>query len=362
MTPTAACKTPIKRGKESAMKIEDFKFARNRSVKQENHEVFAEEIIDSLTPPCSDRELRRIVEKISAEANQVGAAYWQEKQSELEAARADKNLFDAQAQERFSRLEKAERELEAQRASRGSLILAAILLACVVACVVADFTPTWNTLPYVLEIKKHSIEGVLLALAPAVAVAILKVVIGTLVWDRWHAARSHPSLAVRIAGWVLIAIFMLPVGGLTIYTMSIIAPAREEVVKARQNLDLTVGETPEPVDMNKIDRAILWVSITAAVNGALFFLIGMKELNTAYWRSLLAVLFLRSHQRSLKGRQSQAEARLNTLQEAREHIDERVQEVVEAYRSRLLILLERALKRPRHSRPYLQKANEILAE
>lgn len=344
------------------MKIEDFKFTRNKSAKKESHEVFAEEIIDSLTPPCSDRELRRIVEKINAEANQVGAAYRQEKLSELEAARADKNIFDAQTQEHGSRLGKAEQELEAKRASRGSLILAVILLACVIACVVADFTPTWNTLPYILEIKKHSIEGVLLALAPAVAVAILKVVIGTLVWDRWHAARSHPSLTVRIAGWVLIAVFMLPVGGLTIYTMSIIAPAREEVVKARRNLDLPEGEKPEPVDMKKIDRAILLVSITAAVNGALFFLIGMKELNTAYWRILLAVLFLRSRQRSLKGQQSQAEARLNTLQEAWEDFDERVQEVVEAYRNRLLILLEQALKRPHQLRPYLRRVNEILAE
>jgi hypothetical protein len=228
--------------------------------------------------------------------------------------------------------------------------------------VVADFTPTWNTLPYILEIKKHSIEGILLALAPAVAVAILKVIIGTLVWDRWHAARSHPSRAVRIAGWMLIAVFMLPVGGLTVYTMSIIAPAREEVVKARRNLDLLEGEKPEPVDMKKIDRAILWVSITAAVNGALFFLIGMKELNTAYWRILLAVLFLRSRQRSLKGQQSQAEARLNTLQEAWEHIDERVQEVIDAYRSRLLILLEQALKRPHQLRPYLRRVDETLAE
>lgn len=342
------------------MKIEGFKIASNRSERKERHALFAEEIIDSLAPPCSDRELRRIVEKINAEGNQVGTAYRQEKLSELESARADKNLLDARAQEYCSRLEKGERELQAMQVSRGSVILAAILLACVIACVVADFAPTWNTLPYVLEIKKYSIEGILLALAPAVAVAILKIVIGTLVWDRWYAARSHPSRAVRIAGWVLIAAFMLPVGGVTIYTMSIIAPAREEVVKARRNLGLMEGEKPEPVDMKKIDRAILWVSITAAVNGALFFLIGMKELNTAYWRILLTVLFLRVRQRSLKEKQLQAGARLNALQEAWEHIDERVQEVIEAYRSRLLILLERALRRPPQLRPYLQRVNEIL--
>lgn len=291
----------------------------------------------------------------------MGAAYRQEKNAEFEAVRADKNLLDSHAQEHRSRLEKAGQELEAKRANRGSLILAAILLACVVACVFADFTPTWSTLPYILDIRKHSVEGIMLALAPAVAVAILKVVISTLIWDRWRAARSHPSLKVRVAGWALIALFLIPVGGLTIYTVGVIAPAREEVVKARRNLDLPEGAKPEPVDWKKIDRSILWVSITAAINGALFFLIGMNELNTAYWRILLAVLLLRFRQRRLKKKQSRTEARLNTLQDAWEHIDDRVREIIEAYRSRLLIFLEQALRRQHQSRSYLQRVNEILA-
>lgn len=159
----------------------------------------------------------------------------------------------------------------------------------------------------------------------------------------------------------MITLFLLSIGWLNIHTLSAIAPAREEVVKAKRNLDLPEEVKPEPVDWKKIDQAIFWVSMAAAINGALLFVIARKELNTAYWRALLAVLLLRFRQRGLKRKQLLAEARLNTLDEALKHIDERVQEVIEAYRSRLLILLEQALRRPHQLRPCLQRASEILA-
>jgi hypothetical protein len=116
------------------MKIENFTFAGNRSAREGNREVFAEEIIDSLTPPCSDRLVRRIVEKVNAEANQLGAAYRQEKQAVLEIAKAGKGCLDARVQEQGDRLKEAAQEFAAKRADRGSLIVFAFLSLCLVVC------------------------------------------------------------------------------------------------------------------------------------------------------------------------------------------------------------------------------------
>lgn len=343
------------------MKIENYRFVKNQLAKDRSRDIFAEEIIDSLTPPCSDREKRHIAEMINAEANQLGAAYRQEKLAPLGAVKAEKDYLDARVREQGDRLKEAEQEFADKRASRGSLIVFTFLSLCLVVCLVAEASLTRNTLPYILDVKRNSFEGWMLALVTVAAVGTLEIVIGTLIWNRWHVARSHKSLAVRIAGWLLISCFLLSIGWLNIHTLSAIAPAREEVVKLQRNLDLPEEVKPEPVDWKKIDAAIFWVSMAAAINGALLFLIATKELNTAYWRILLAVLLLRFRQRRLKKKQSRAEARLNTLQDAWEHIDERVHEIIEGYRSRLLIRLDQALKGPHQLRPYLQRVNEILA-
>jgi hypothetical protein len=149
-------------------------------------------------------------------------------------------------------------------------------------------------------------------------------------------------------------------GAMATYTVYVIAPAREEVVKARRNLELPPGVQPEPIDWEKINRAVLWVSVAAALNGALFALVIFKELNTAYWRTLGLLWWLRFQRRGLTDGHAQAEKNWQALLDDWQQIDKHVAEVSAAHRSRLLLRLEQVLKRPPQIRTARARVDEIL--
>jgi hypothetical protein len=323
-------------------------------------ELWAEQMIASLQPPCSPRLIDQLVATINAEAARVGSNYRQQKKAELAAAQTDKTAWDTQVEEHRSWYKDVADEYQEKRKDRGSLFLVALLLPCLVACLVAEYSLTLNTLPYILDIRKDSFEAMMLSLITVAAVASLKIVLGLLIWDRWLTARSHTSLWVRIAGWVLLVAFLLPVGAMATYTVYVIAPAREEVVKARRNLELPPDVRPEPVDWEKINRAVLWVSVAAAVNGALFALVIFKELNTGYWRTLGLLGCLRWRRRKLTAGQTQAEKNCQALLDDWQQIDKHVAEISDAHRARLMLRLEQVLKRPPQIRAARERVDEIL--
>jgi len=332
-------------------------------------QVFAEELIRSLQTPCTEAEVSRINRMIEVEAAQLDETCRHEARTEMEAARLNHSRRRKEAQDHRLSVERRKSEFEKAESNRGSFILMLIAITFFCSCMVAEWDITWETLPYVLSVKKYSFTGVMLSLAPVTGLAILKVAFAILVWEPYQKARSEVSASPRKAPRIVMAVFLIAVGAFTLITLAKVAEARSEIGRLKEQARIEsrtgAGESDKKVaaDWNKINRAVYIVSICLAINGAIFFLIGLTELNriTAYVRSLVLLVSLRNWQRWLESGAARAETHLVEKTNAWENIDERAKNSAEYYRQRLSLILEQALKRPRKAQSYRELVAERLA-
>jgi hypothetical protein len=323
-----------------------------------SRQVYLEDLIEILPAPFSEAQVESLSRMAEIESEQAGEAYRQEQQLELETARAAKKRI-AVLLEGNRRLCEETQKFRPAWTDILKCLTGLFSLTAFTACLVAEFVLTWATLPYILDVERSSFAGIMLALAPTAAMAILKVIFEITVWNVWETARVHQSIRVRTLGWLLIVAFLFSVGTLTVYTVSVIAPAREEVVKILQEPDPAAGQEAQEVDWEKIHRAVFWVSICAAVDGAVFYLIAIKELNILV--HLWSLSSLRRKRRELLKESSDAEAQVKTLEEAWEQIAERTGRVAAHCRERLLLLVELARRRPRPAGSFRERVDESYA-
>jgi hypothetical protein len=318
-----------------------------------------ENLVKTLPVPFSDVEMNCLARMAEIESEQAGERYRQEQKFALEAARADKKRIAVLLEGNRRLCEETKKLLGPAWLDALKSFTALFSLLGFTACLVAEFVLTWATLPYILDVDRNSFAGIMLALAPTVATAILKVIFEITVWNVWETARAHRSIRIRILGWLLIVAFLLSVGALTVYMVSVIAPAREEVVKILQEPDPSADQEAQQVDWEKIHRAVFWVSICAAVDGAVFYLIALKDLNI--FIHMLRLRSLRTQRRKLLKEMSDAEAQVKTLEEAWEQIAERTGRVIGHCRERLLLVVEQARRRPHQQRPFRERVDESYA-
>ena len=160
---------------------------------------------------------------------------------------------------------------------------------------------------YVLSVKKYSFTGVMLSLAPVTGLAILKVVFAILVWEPYQKARSEVSASTRKAPRIVMAVFLIAVGTFTLITLAKVTEARSEIGRLKEQAMIEsraatgASEKKVAADWDKINQAVYVVSICLAINGAIFCLIGLTELNriTAYLRSLVILVSLRNNRKSV---------------------------------------------------------------
>jgi hypothetical protein len=334
-----------------------------------DRQVFAEDLIRSLQTPCAAAEVSEIKRMIEVEAAQVDEACRQETHTAMETARQNHKQLQAQVQEHRPSVERAKSEFEKAESNRGNFILIVTAIAFFIACMVAEWDITWTTLPYSLGIKQHSFAGVMLSLAPTTGLAILKVVIAILIWDPWQKLRSEASASPRKAPKIVMALFLIVVGAFTVFTIAMLAEARSEIVKlkdqVRNESRVVIGASEKKVaaDKEKINRAVYVVSICLAINGALFFLIGLTELNklTAYLRSLVILAWLWRRQAGIEVKLAQAETHLAEKTKDWENIEVLAKNRAEHYCARLSLMLEQMLKRPRQAPSYRELVAERLA-
>lgn len=313
-----------------------------------------EAFIESL-PSLSKNGAQGAFRLIDAASDQAGGAYRLDQRAQFENAQAAKSNLAAFKQKVDERLAAAEQQLAQCLPNRGSVILMLFSALACIACIAAEFDISWVTIPWALGIKQYTLAATLLALAAAVSPIILKVPIAKLVWEPLSNS-DHSNKTRRYAALI---VFLLGVATLTIYTVAMLADARSAVSQIKELL--AGGGDVSRIDRSVIDRAIYFVSISLAINGSLFFLIALEEKNklVAYWRARCAVFHLRRRQRMLAQQLAQAESRLNVAQEARQHIEERAQQVVRHYCERLKLKLEPKLKPA--PRSYREIVNDVLS-
>src|SRR5215475_6262941 len=189
--------------------------------------VGVETLVNTLPAPLSDAEVKSLNKMAEIESEQEGETYRQRQQFELEAARAGKKRIAVLLEGNRRLCEETQKRLGPAWIDALKILTGLFSLTAFTACLVAEFVLTWATLPYILDVERSSFAGVMLALAPTAAMAILKVIFEITVWNVWEKARAHQSIRIRILGWSLIVVFLFSVGALTVYTVSVIAPARE---------------------------------------------------------------------------------------------------------------------------------------
>ena len=138
-----------------------------------------------------------------------------------------------------------------------------------------------------------------------------------------------------------------------LYTVLLLAEAREESARAQHNLMRDEGEETVKVDYAIINRAIVAVSLCVTVDGALFLLLALEEgrgiRSRRRWRRLVQHLRAAHEEAARTLQEIEAEAR--GLEQGRADLESRAQVLAERFRCQCLFELEQRLHKIRRELP-----------
>jgi len=314
----------------------------------------AGELIRTLVAPVSAAVEKHVRDMINASASLVRELNVQRWFEELEQAKAATQLAHSQVEEIKQHLADSLRELA--QSGPANIAKLVVCLLCWVVCAAGEFAITWSTIPFVLNIPEDSFLGVAVSAVPVAALTVLEWVIARALEEPYQAAVKSvdiaPSPRRRMAKGLMGAFLgILLVGNL--YTVRLLANAREESATLRRNLERDAGETEEPVNTRIIDQAIIAVSLAVVVDGALLFLLATRDLKNLGRRARARVRVALCRQRlpALEG--AYLGARADEAGRARiwDEREARAGVVVEEFRSRHLLELQQILDREPATRP-----------
>ncbi|MCK4303624.1 MAG: hypothetical protein KAY24_05235, partial [Candidatus Eisenbacteria sp.] len=221
----------------------------------------AAEVIANIGYPPSPKRLEDLKALIDAESRQVALDCIEREKTEHAMALRERDRLSRESEETHQKL--TEEEKRRANAPRGSVVRAAIFGGCAVACFLAEFALTWYTLPFVLNIRQHSILGVMVALAPASALAILEVIIARLFEHPWQSAQSAMSTSrmKRATAVGAMVVFLLVLGAGNVTTVIYLAQARENAALVRQYHEQGGSAEQVELDTERLQRAIVAVSL-----------------------------------------------------------------------------------------------------
>jgi hypothetical protein len=323
----------------------------------------AQEMINSIQPPLTETVKQAIVEAINVEGDQVADACRREQLEKLEIARAAEKSAADQTQQVRSQLEEAGKDLRSKEAEPDSLVKQIVAYASFAGCSVCEFVLTWYTLPFILSVPQYSLAGIMLALAPTTALAILEVALARLIEEPWRKTQLAGSSGGNKKSVAVMTIFLVLLSASNILMVAWLAKAREESSNAKRNLERMEGETEVKVNQDVLDRAIMAVSICVAIDGALFFLIGMDEgrRRRERMKSRKIAAGLSDELQQLETRRTDAVKQVMIEQGALAGLDARAEAVAEHYRARLVFQLEQVANRPAQPRRPREYVSDILA-
>lgn len=246
----------------------------------------ATSLIDAISHPLdpdAEHSLRAIVQQ---ESEALAAACREHESSQLHEALAARDLARAQRDSGRARVAEAEaccREAE-QRGATASWTRVAISSFCAAACFCAEFVLTWHALTFLLNVPKYSVLGVLLGLAPPSALGVLELVLLRLLENPWHSVRAAVGVSLwrRAAAATAMFVFLAGLAWGNVYTILLLAGAREEAARAQHTLLRNDGEPPPVVNRDAITRAVLAVSVCVSIDGAVFLLLALQEGRQAF--------------------------------------------------------------------------------
>jgi hypothetical protein len=315
----------------------------------------AKTLIESASLPFSERERRYLQDAIDQESRSLVAAYRHGQNELLHDAVANRQQALARHEEAVADLTAAAADEQSMREAPGWLKVV-ICGICALACFAAEFALTWQALTFVLNVPKYSMLGILLGLAPPSALAALEIVILRLVEGPWRSYSAGASIWRRTVVVACMFVFLSGLAWGNIYTVLLLAEAREEAARAQYNLMREDGEQIIEVNQDAIDRAIQAVSVCVTVDGALFLLLALEEGRAARKRRLctLRLKDARNRQAGSSADLARAESRLATIRTSLEALDATAEIFAERFRNQCLFELEQRIAKFRSETPIPQ--------
>lgn len=304
------------------------------------------ELLETLDAPVADSVARQVRSVIDRDAAEVVLAKRQAIFEGLSNAQRDSEAARAAFEENDTRTKTA--EVRAANAKPGNGFIGIVFVLCVLVCLGAEFALTLATLPYILGFQQWSVMGVALAIAPTTAVIIMDRVLGRLVEDPWERIGTMTG-HIR---WLTVAVMMvsmLSLGAGNIWTVGLLADARERVTEMRHALEHK-SAPPLSADQVKENRAatqkaIVAVSIFVTLDGAMFSLFGLSELRRRrdYRDAHKMAATSREVRVSSRAKLLDSESALRVAQQEWAEAEERAQVAANRFREQQLLKLEQIL-------------------
>ena len=319
----------------------------------------ASALIDSIAVPPSDLGRRRLEHLIEQESHSLMNAYRERQYAGLHEAIAHRDQARARIDQTAAALAEAEalrRRIE-QDPDPG-WVRTLICAFCALACFAAEFALTWQALTFVLNVPKYSALGILLGLAPPSALAVLEVVFLRTIERPWQRLRTASGLSTwrRVAAAATMLLFLVSLGWGNLYTVLLLAEAREEAANAQYNLTREDNEEPVEVNRDVIHRAILAVSVCVTLDGAVFLLLAFEE-GDAFRdrrRSRRLSKTARAGHDAAVSALLESEAGLSTVQISMQSLETGAQVLAERFRHQCLFELEQRRHKLRCETPTAQ--------
>ena len=313
-------------------------------------------LIESISVLPSDTGRRRLEHLIEQESQALTAAYCEREYAELHEATAGRDQARARAEQTAADLVEAESaKRRTEEDPDPGWVRTLICALCALACFAAEFALTWQALTFVLNVPKHSTLGVLLGLAPPSALAVLELILLRMIERPWQRLRHAAGMSTwrRMAAAGTMLLFLTALGWGNLYTVMLLAEAREEAAKAQYNLMREDNQEVVEVDRDAINRAILAVSVCVTLDGALFLLLAFEEGNAFRDRRRARRVFrlARSSYDAATKALLEGEAKLSTVQVSMQSLEAGAQVLAERFRHQCLFELEQRQQRLRCDTP-----------
>jgi len=237
-----------------------------------------------------------------------------------------------------------------------------IFILCVVVSFAAEFTLTFVSLPFILDIDRWSFLGIMVSLAPPTALIVLKIVIARLLEEPWQKIQSPDQPRVkRVIIVSLMTIFLTALAFLNLFTVMKLQAAREEAMKAKAAIRKAEVEKVN-VNQQVLNNAVLYVSLAVTLGGAVFFLFGFFEFQRAARRAGIKKRVGQSwvQQEWLESEHSEARAQMKIAQRAYEESKTEGEIAAASFRQHRIGQLKIKLESLYFNQDILKTVNDIL--
>jgi hypothetical protein len=307
------------------------------------------EVLSSVSLPLSRKMRESLTAFLTSDSIRVARSFRDQESADLAKKEAVAEHNQLQVVRNQELINHASRTV--QEARMGSVSMGVISLICFVLCFAAEYVFNQAVMPWLVSVPPTSLLGIALSLAPATAPIILDRVIVALVDvdESWKAIKEAMKPGNGLARHAVRIAFMLAVGAMTLCSIWLLAGARG-VASFLRNSESATNVTM--LQQGKIDLALLVVSISVTISGALFYLFGLLELRTFFQlrQARRRLSDFQAVQRLLEAERATAAEQLSKARRRWEQIDSLQQSVADAYLAEGMVMLEEKESTPLSAR------------